>query len=284
MKEVKRREIVFAVISVVLIIVLGLLLIWQGKNSSSQAKELESIADTLSDEAAETTAEAETETEAQTEETQTEETQAAETGEVSFSAVSCRGDGFISYGVSGDSYAVYLEDILADAGSSVTVADYTLDMVGSLTQLLLAGISTDVVDAYIDAHQEAADAAGTTLADTETDTRNLTDDQYERDDEDMLPVISIGNRGGWGDDLDELIEQQTLILSTYSQQEYFLILGSNGSDTISDDDFDAAMEAAWGDNYLSVTDLGLSSVTSEEARETIAQAVYEKLTELGYIG
>ena len=274
MKKGKRYDVLFAVLTVIVIIAFAALFLWNRNTSEKERKELEALAA----EYAKTETQVIEAEDGADEESETEE----ETVQTVYSSISCRGEAFLAYGAEGTTYPEMLAALLEEAGYDVEVSDNTLDMAGSLTQLLYAGVSSELIEEYMSAHQAQADASGETATDTEVETRDLSATVITRDDEDSLPIISIGFRGGWNNDLDELIDQQTALLETYSQQDDFIIIGINGSASVTDEEYDAAMEEAWGDHYLSLNELEAASYTAE-VRESIARALFEKLVDLGYI-
>ena len=112
---------------------------------------------------------------------------------------------------------------------------------------------------------------------------DLEEKQTERDDKDAIPVICMGYFGGWYYDPYELIEQQQKILNTYDQREKFIILGMYPELAIDTDYYDAVLSEAWGAHYVSLGQLLEGAAISDEGREQIAQIVYDKLIELGYL-
>ena len=107
----------------------------------------------------------------------------------------------------------------------------------------------------------------------------------ERTEADYIPVIFMGYYGGWNKDPQELIEQQTKILDTFvGNRERFLVVGVRPMDgSVSREDYDAAMEAAWGEHYLSAAEVTTQNVASITGQQEIGRAIYDKLVELAYI-
>lgn len=201
-------------------------------------------------------------------------------------SLSCRGDSFNAAEGADKTggYPARLKDVLESNGITPTIVDDTWDMSGSLSHLGYAGVSQERINAYIAAHQEAAAANGIELETTEVQVRaDLAELEINRQDQDMIPVICIGYNGGWNNDVNELIEQQQLLLDTYTQKEKFIIMGyyPNGfEDTAA---YDQAMAEAWGEHYLPLN--GTLSVLdfSDTERQEIAKAIYEKLVMLKYL-
>ncbi|MCI6638958.1 MAG: hypothetical protein SOT60_09775 [Bilifractor sp.] len=204
-----------------------------------------------------------------------------------FQAVSIRGDGFSTYqeNISESSVAANLQKLLVAGGSSMTVQDYTMDMAGSLSQMRKAQIPEEDINAYISKHRQ--NAGNTSLQETETIVRDLSADAVTRNDQSDLPVIGMGYKGGFGDDIHELVEQEKKILGTYSQQDDYIVLGYYPERFTSDEQhqsYDNAMKQAFGDHYVNVdAQVHTGSVTSAETRKAVAQALYDKMKELGYI-
>lgn len=215
------------------------------------------------------------------------QTVSSDSAKHTFTAVSIRGDGFSAYqeDTTESSVAADLQKLLSENGSSMTVQDYTMDMAGSLSQMRKAQIPENDINAYISRHrQNAGDAA---LQDTETIVRDLSADAVARNDQGSLPVIGMGYKGGFGDDVNELIEQEKKVLGTYSQQDDYIILGYYPERFTTDEqhqNYDSAMKQAFGDHYVNIdAQVHTGSVTSAETRQAVAPALYDKMKELGYI-
>ncbi len=196
---------------------------------------------------------------------------------------SIRGDGFYGYRTTaGDTgIANLLQGRLTALGHNVTVKDYTLDMAGTMTQMQHAGVSGEVINAYITAHVNMAN--GVKLPDTEHLLRRETAEQLVRDDQDAIAIIGIGYDGGFNNDVNELIEQQEKILETYSQQDNYLILGYYPASFDTAEEraaYDEAMNARWGAHYVDVNAAvgSTADVKTPEVRTAISNAIAEKLT------
>ena len=138
--------------------------------------------------------------------------------------------------------------------------------------------------AIITRHQESADAHGVELTIYETVVRDdLAEYATERDDLDYIPVICMGFHGGWMDNPHELVEHQQKILDTYNQKDKFIIIGFYPDLEVDQDYYDQVLEEAWGEHYLQMNKAADVIFFSDSGRQVMAEAVYEKLAELGYI-
>lgn len=165
-----------------------------------------------------------------------------------------------------------------------SVADETWDMAGTLSQMRLAGVKANVVNKYIDLHQSTASQTGAELALTEVQVRDdLAKYQKERKDKDYIPVISIGYRGGFNNDLTELIEQQEHILETYNKADRYVIIGLVPENWEDPANYEKTMRKKWGEHYLSLTKTISYLDFSDAQRQQIAEAVFDKLVKLKYI-
>lgn len=196
----------------------------------------------------------------------------------------CWGDEFFQEDeVEQYSYRVALAKELSENGYDMEVTRKTLSGASTLSVMKMAGIPEEEIEAYADAHREAAGDGE--LPVTETGTRNLTEEQMERTDVDDIPVIFMGYYGGWNHDPEELIEQQQKILDTFGKnKERFVIVGTMPLDeSVSQEDFDSAMEEAWGEHYISTADASTWHVAGRAGQAAVGRAIYEKLVDLGYI-
>lgn len=214
------------------------------------------------------------------------ESEAADTEEpeVQVKGIACWGDEFFrGEEAEENSYRVTLQERLTENGYDLEVVGKTLSGASTLSLMKMAGVPEEEVEAYITAHQEAAGDAE--LPVTETGTRDLTEEQMARTEADYIPVLFMGYYGGWNQEPRELIEQQTKILETFvGNQEQFLIVGVRPMDgSVSQEDYDSAMEEAWGEHYLSAADATTQNIASRAGQQEIGQAIYDKLVELTYI-
>ncbi|MBS6180957.1 MAG: hypothetical protein KH921_09245 [Erysipelotrichaceae bacterium] len=279
-------------VCIVLIAILGVFLIWshreeqktiqQLQQESEKAEETEQIKKTEeSNDAAEGSADsAETSGEGEAAGTTPAPTATPEQSrqDAQIQGISFRGDCFISDEEKENSgYVTRFEEILAEHNVKKEVADYTMDEAGSLSQMKLAGVPQAELDAYVTKHRD--NAQGAALRITETKIRELTEEELVRDDQAYLPVICMGYYGGWGNDPKELIEQQEKLLATYDQQEKYLILGVSPAGYNDSEGYHQAMTQQWGEHYLRLD----GSALTDEGKQQIAEAVYEKLNSMGYL-
>ena len=143
------------------------------------------------------------------------------------------GDSMIYEGEEGaeiteEGYPAKLQKLIDADGIDFTVEDYTWFMAGTFSQMRLAGVSEADVNAYVEAHRNAAEAAGVEPDIYEVVIRDDLDtkmSEKERDDQAGIPVICMGLNGGWNNDPYELIEQQQKVLDTYDQKDNYVIMG-----------------------------------------------------------
>lgn len=214
--------------------------------------------------------------------TQNRETENTEENSQQISGISIRGDAFVSEDkIEKAGIGKYLSDLLAEQGSTLDVAEYTMDKAGSISQMKRAGVSQTELDAYVTRHKENSGEGNLSI--TEVKIRDLTEEDMARNDQNYLPVISIGYYGGWGNDLDELCEQQRKILETYGQQEKYLILGIYPNGCRDQAAYTSKMEETWGEHYLQLDGVLTNSISTAEGKKEAAQRIYDKLVELGYL-
>ena len=184
--------------------------------------------------------------------------------------------------VNTDSYIVLLTELLKEAGCDLPIANKTLQGAGTLSILKMAGIPDDMISEYVNAHRQAAE--GSQLNVKEIAIRDLTSEQMLRTDTDFLPVILMGYNGGWNHDPAELIEQQEAVISTFTDQDDYIILAAAPKDSQTDATaLDAALKEKWGDRYISLFTLSDSVPSSLESQTALAKAVFDKMVELGYL-
>lgn len=213
------------------------------------------------------------------------ETDPADSGETAASTditgISWRGDEFLSGSdIEEKGVAALLEQRLADAGYHIQVENFSLTGAGTLSQLRLAGVSERNIQWYVEDHKEKESSAQ-----TETGVREFSDEELARSDQGYFPIIFMGYYGGWNSDPQELADQIQLILDTYDNPEDYLVLGlhpvSGGKNP---EGYAQVMEDTWEDHYLDLPEvLGDATAASYEGQELIADAVFAKLTELGYL-
>ena len=220
------------------------------------------------------------------EDTSTEDdTNTSEEKDIKVEGISVWGDEFLPESEAETySYPAVLQSILEENGYELGIERKMLSETSSMTIMKMAGVSEDIIEDYIESHKEKAN--GATLQITETKTRDLTADALVRNDDNYIPVIFMGYHGGWNRDLDELIEQQQRILDTFdTNKDKFIIVGLPPADnSVSREEYDAAMEEQWGEHYMSALDAAAPSVVaSHGGQSNIAQGIYKKLVNLGYI-
>lgn len=213
------------------------------------------------------------------------ETDPEDSGEAAASTditgISWRGDEFLSGSdIEEKGAAALLEQRLADAGYHIQVENFSLTGAGTLSQLRLAGVSERDIQWYVEDHKEKESSAQ-----TETGVREFSDEELARSDQGYFPIIFMGYYGGWNSDPQELADQIQLILDTYDNPEDYLVLGlhpvSGGKNP---EGYAQVMEDTWEDHYLDLPEvLGDATAASYEGQELIADAVFAKLTELGYL-
>ena len=145
-----------------------------------------------------------------------------------------------------------------------------------------AGVGDDVIQGYVTAHEQAAN--GATLYVTENGVRDFTEEELVRDDLNCIPVIFMGYYGGWNHDPNELAQQQEHILKTFENQEQFIVVGTRPLDgSVDSATLDTALKEKWGEHYISLAEVTPQPSSTYEAQEAMAQAVFNKMTELNYI-
>ena len=196
--------------------------------------------------------------------------------------ISIRGDSFGSEDKTEESgIGKCLSDLLSEQGKNMDVMETSMDKAGSLSQLKRAGVSQSELDSYVTGHKNHS--GGGSLNITEVKIRDLTEEEMMREDQDYLPVVCIGYYGGWGNNLDELCEQQQKLLETYHQQEKYLILGVYPSGWQDKEAYTAKMEEVWGEHFVQLDGVLYHSISTDEGKKVAAQLIYEKMLELGYI-
>ena len=200
------------------------------------------------------------------------------------SGIVCWGDDLIN-GTDSDtySYMAVLQKLLTEKGySDLTVINKTLQGGGTLSMMKMAGVSDDIIQGYITKHQQAANGAQLNV--TETGIRDLTEEETNRNDMDCVPVIFMGYYGGWNHDPAELAEQQENILNTFQNKDDFIVVGTRPMDgTVSSDDLDKVLSQKWGEHYISLASVTPQPASTKEAQQAMAEAVLQKLEDLGYI-
>lgn len=178
---------------------------------------------------------------------------------------------------------VKLEEKLKAEGYTLEYANKTLAGAGTLSVMKMAGVPQADLDKYIEKHKASAGSA--TLPVTETGIRDLTDEEMKRSDKDYIPVITMGYYGGWNKDPRELAEQQQKVLDTFGKnKDKFIIVGVRPMDGgVNIPEYESVMKEIWGEHYISTIDICTVTTTTADGQTQVAEALYEKLLELGYI-
>ena len=180
------------------------------------------------------------------------------------------------------SYMAVLQRILQEKGYDIPVINKTIQGGGTLSMMKMAGVSEQVLQGYISAHQQAANGAEISIM--ERGIRDLTPEQTERNDLDCIPVIFMGYYGGWNHNPAELAEQQEHILKTFPNQERFLVVGTRPVDgSVDAPSLDQALQQKWGEHYISLAQTTTYPASTIEAQEIMAQTIIQKMEELGYL-
>ena len=285
-----------AVVCIGLLLLLGFFLVLNHRNQASETDRLKALAAAAAQDEQTDTGRAETSQDhEETENTEAEQNAVEETGEGEKSedpaaetqteaeGVACWGDEFFSQEDAQYSYKNVLQQLLTDNGYELQVADKTLAGASTLSLMKMAGVSQTDLDQYIAEHTEAA--AGAEIPITETGIRDLTAEQTDRSDADYIPVIFMGYYGGWNYDPEELAEQEQKILDTFgANKDNYVIVGLAPADgSVDQATYDSTMKAKWGEHYISAAEAVTVPVASQQGQSEIAQAVFQKLEELGYI-
>ena len=315
-KNSRVANILFAVLCVILLAVFGMILVSNAKKEQAETKKLSEIAEKeetciedyegVKEHAAEIAEQAEKEENASGQEDTADETKKPEADEAQDSSsekketdeetaadeaaekdptgIVCWGDDLINGDASStSSYMAVLASLLTENGYDLPVINKTLQGGGTLSMMKMAGVSDEIIQRYITEHKQAAGNGEAYV--TETGIRDLTAEQTERNDLECIPVIFMGYYGGWNHDPAELAEQQEYILNTFPDKERFLIVGTRPVDgSVTAEELDQAMSQKWGDHYISLASVTSEAAASNDGQKAMAQAIFQKLEELGYIG
>ncbi len=287
-----------AVICIGLFLLLGFFLVLNHRNQASETDRLKALAASATQE--EQTDAGQSQAEASQDQEEAKNTEAEQkagegTGvkensedpaakvQTEAAGISCWGDEFFSQEEAQYSYKNVLQQLLTDNGYELQVADKTLAGASTLSLMKMAGVSQADLDQYIAEHTEAA--AGANIPITETGIRDLTAEQTDRSDADYIPVIFMGYYGGWNYDPNELAEQEQKILDTFgANKNNYVIVGLAPADgSVDQATYDSTMKEKWGEHYISAAEVTTVPVASQQGQSEIAQAVFQKLEELGYI-
>lgn len=178
---------------------------------------------------------------------------------------------------------VKLEEKLKAEGYTLEYANKTLAGAGTLSVMKMAGVPQTDLDKYIEKHK--ASAGNATPSVTETGIRDLTAEEMDRFDKDYIPIITMGYYGGWNKDPKELAEQQQKVLDTFgANKDKFIIVGVRPMDgSVNIPEYEKVMKETWGEHYISTIDICTVTTTTADGQTQVADALYNKLLELGYI-
>ena len=286
-------NLLLAVVCIVLFAAIAVFLVWNHRAEAKTSADLQVIAKQQEAEGGEKNEaqEQDSQTEENTEESQQTEQEPAqqealpeETADAAVQGIACWGDEFYSGEEAAQySYRSVLQRLLEENGYDLTVADKTLVGASTLSVMKMAGVPQSDLDAYITAHQQAAN--GAELPITETGIRDLTPEQTDRYEKDYIPVLFMGCYGGWNYDTQELIQQQQKVLDTFgANKDKFIIIGLVPLDrSVELENYDGPMKEAWGEHYISSAEVTQHSQATHEGQEEIANALYQKLIDLNYI-
>lgn len=293
-------NVLLMILCIVLVIALGGLVVWNKKQTRKETQRLEEMADETkeADEKAlkelekkeKETAE-ELREKAEEEDEKKEKEKAASTSTPApekkdtpkAEGIACWGDDLLSESDTAQySYMAVLQRILQENGYNLPVMNKTIQGGGTLSMMKRAGVGDDVIQGYVTAHEQAAN--GATLYVTENGVRDFTEEELVRDDLNCIPVIFMGYYGGWNHDPNELAQQQEHILKTFENQEQFVVVGTRPLDgSVDSAALDTALKEKWGKHYISLAEVTSQPSSTYEAQEAMAQAVFNKMTELNYI-
>ena len=196
--------------------------------------------------------------------------------------ISVRGDSFtIEGGDPQSTYPAILQRMLLEGGSEQTVLDYTLDNRNVMTHMYYAGVPMADIQAFVNKNRSSADPA-ISEDPAETQLGNVSDLVLDRYDRDAIPIIFVGNCGGWGKNVFQLIEMQRSILSTYDQKDLYMIIGTHFFGYEDVDSFDKLMASYWGGHYLDASQVSGASLNTLTGHERLCVRIVERLKKLGY--
>lgn len=210
------------------------------------------------------------------------ETVSAASVEETTPLISIRGDAFQKEDkVQEAGIGAELKKLLEDKQITAEVQDYSLYQAGSMAQLRLAGVDEDKIDSYLKRHTDNEDDLQLSIY--ETKVRTAEDMELERDDQQGIPVICMGYYGGWYNDPEELNRQFQDILDTYAQKECYVIAGLYPDVDVDKEQYKQIMSETWGEHYIQLDESITHSPSQKTGRKEIAEAIFEKLQDLGYV-
>lgn len=275
----KVTNILLVLLCAMLLAVLGGLVAWNRKQITKEQQKLEKLAE----ESRETDKKAPKEADKKEKEEQKATPTPSEAAKEEATGIAFWGDDLLTESNTQQySYMAVFQKILQENGYTIPVFNKTLQGGGTLSMMKRAGVEDEVLQGYIAAHQQAAN--GAQLPVTETGIRDFSQEELIRDDADCIPIIFMGYYGGWNHDPNELATQQEHILKTFSDQEKFIVVGTRPLDgSVDSASLDAVLSQKWGEHYISLAAVTANPASTYEAQEAMAQAIYEKMTELKYI-
>ncbi len=275
----KVTNILLVLLCAMLLAVLGGLVAWNRKQITKEQQKLEKLAE----ESRETDKKAPKEADKKEKEEQKATPTPSEAAKEEAAGIAFWGDDLLTESNTQQySYMAVFQKILQENGYTIPVFNKTLQGGGTLSMMKRAGVEDEVLQGYIAAHQQAAN--GAQLPVTETGIRDFSQEELIRDDADCIPIIFMGYYGGWNHDPNELATQQEHILKTFSDQEKFIVVGTRPLDgSVDSASLDAVLSQKWGEHYISLAAVTANPASTYEAQEAMAQAIYEKMTELKYI-
>lgn len=277
-------NILLAGLCIVLLLVMGFFLFNNRREQAAEKEHLEKIQAEIQESKSSTTDSEIQKTEEVQAGTEGQESLASEPEEEKVMGISCWGDEFlVGDDIETNSYPAVLQNLLNENGYSITVQNKSINGGSTLSLMKKAGIGDDVLQGYIDKHQEAAGGEASVY---ETGIRDFSEEELVREDKDFIPVLFMGYYGGWNYDANELAEQQQKILDTFEKnKDKFLIIGLAPSDgSVDQAAYDTVMREKWGEHYTSAQEAaGGNVIASYEGQNSIAQTIYQKLTERNYI-
>lgn len=272
------------IIGVVLTVVLVGFLAWDSKSETAKSEKLAQTVKNKDEKEPETEPEA-LKDEETVEENQAKEAEIKEKEKPQMPAgISFWGDEFFkSENDLQYSSRTKVEEKLKAEGYTLEYANKTLNGASTLSVMKMAGVPQTDLDQYIEQHK--ANAGGGNLPITETGIRDLTAEEMDRFDKDYIPVITMGYYGGWNKNPNELAEQQQKVLDTFGvNKDKFIIVGVRPMDSGVDiPEYEKVMKATWGEHYISTIDICTVTTTTAEGQQQVADAICQKLLELGYI-
>lgn len=190
--------------------------------------------------------------------------------------LSFRGDAFsIPGGDSTTDVASKLQMMLDADGANVEVQNYTLDGANALTQLYYAGVPEEEINAFIEKNR--ASGKVNEADENEFSIGDVSNISLVRNDVNSVPVLFIGNNGGWGRDPYQLIDIQQRIIDTYNCGHRFFVIGNYYKGSDDPENVDAIMKAYWGWHYISCPGVATGVLNTVPAHDRLAERIVETL-------